>query len=415
MKQLFFLLCFSWATTIWGQVNVFDLYQRSGQFYQTEAYPAFISTTDTLLKQVRNPDLLLRMAVAHQQVGNSKIAIEYLQELAQLKICVDIDTFSVFTPLEGLTRFKKTSKKLRRNCEPINSSSLAFQLAEKTLIPEGLACHPSTGTFYLGSLAQHKVVQCGTDQGGSDLIQSGQDGLWSVLGMKVDPQRQELWLCSATEVDAAHEDAGLFGFHLKDGSLVQKILLPETDQAHLFNDLVITESKIYLTDSKAGKVWNWSRGDNTLQALNTQRDFVYPNGIAIDPSQRYLFVADAIGIRRINLIDQTEISLAPKLMAHLNGIDGLYFYENSLIAIQTAGQGSTRVVRFYLNKRLDSIRKMKILQTEHPEFVIPTTGTIYQGHFYYIANSHLRSLQPDGTIVGEEKLQGTKVFRIELQ
>lgn len=355
------------------------------------------------------------MSVAHQQIGNDKIALDYLQELGQLRVCVDIDTFSAFKSLVGLTRFKKIGKKLRRNCEPVNNSSLAFQLSEKKLIPEGIASHPSTGTFYLGSLAQRKVTTYNSAQGGRDLIKTGQDGLWSVLGMKVDPQRQALWLCSATEVDPVHEDAGLFGFDLEDGSLIQKILLPETDQAHLFNDLVITASKIYLTDSKAGKVWTWSRGETTLDALSTQKDFVYPNGIAIDPSHRYLFVADAIGIRRIDLVDQTETSLTSKPKAHLNGIDGLYFHENSLIAIQTAGQGTTRVVRFHLNKRLDGIRKMKILQTEHPEFVIPTTGTIYQGSFYYIANSHLRNLQPNGTIVREEELLGTKVFKIELQ
>ena len=415
MKHLFLLFCSSWATTICGQADVFELYQRSGQFYNTQAYHSFISTTDSLLSQVRNPDLLIRMSVAHQQIGNDKIALDYLQELGQLRVCVDIDTFSAFNSLVGLTRFKKIGKKLRRNCEPVNNSSLAFQLPEKKLIPEGIASHPSTGTFYLGSLAQRKVTTYNSAQGGRDLIKTGQDGLWSVLGMKVDPQRQALWLCSATEVDPAHEDAGLFGFDLEDGSLIQKILLPETDQAHLFNDLVITASKIYLTDSKAGKVWTWSRGETTLDALSTQKDFVYPNGIAIDPSHRYLFVADAIGIRRIDLVDQTETSLTSKPKAHLNGIDGLYFHENSLIAIQTAGQGTTRVVRFHLNKRLDGIRKMKILQTEHPEFVIPTTGTIYQGSFYYIANSHLRNLQPNGTIVREEELQGTKVFKIELQ
>mgnify|MGYP001792799278 CR=1 FL=1 len=152
-------------------------------------------------------------------------------------------------------------------------------------------------------------------------------------------------------------------FRSRDGALIDKILLPETDQAHLFNDLVLAGPKIYLTDSKAGKVWIWSRGEKTLTTLATTKDFVYPNGIAMDPTQQYLFVADAIGIRRIDLNAQTETAMIARRPVHLNGIDGLYFYKNSLIAIQVAGQGSTRVVRFYLNKKLDTVRKMEILQT----------------------------------------------------
>ena len=142
---------------------------------------------------------------------------------------------------------------------------------------------------------------------------------------------------------------------------------------------------------------------------------MYPNGIAIDAKQRVIFIADVLGIRQIDLHTKTEKKIRTKIPAHLNGIDGLYFFDRSLIAVQNAGQGKTRIVRFYLNKKMDAITKMEILQSHHPAFNLPTTGTIAKGRFYYIVNSHLRNLEPDGTILREEELEGTKIFQIDLQ
>ncbi|MBX2872056.1 MAG: hypothetical protein KTR30_08150 [Saprospiraceae bacterium] len=414
MKHLILLFIFGWTPFLWSQNNVIELYQHSGQLYASEDFARFIPTTDSLITQVRSPGLLLRMAIVQHRMGEDKIALRYLKELSNIKACVEIDTFSVFEDLKQQKRFRRIRKTFQQNCVPIHNSQLAFQLSDPKLIPEGIASHPTSGHFYIGSLAKNKVVKYHQDTGEQNFTESGQDGLWSVLGMKVDPTGKELWLCSATGADPAHQDAGLFGFHLEHGTLIDKVLLPETTEPHLFNDLVFAERKILLTDSEAGKIYEWIRGAQTVTELATQTPLVYPNGIAIDSDQRFLFVADLLGIRQINLQTRTEKKIRSKVPAHLNGIDGLYFFDRSLIAVQIAGQGRTRIVRFHLNKKMDAVRKMEILQTAHPEFVLPTTGTIYDGHFYYIANSHLRNLQPDGTLLRTAELKGTKVFKIKI-
>lgn len=415
MKHLILLFISCWTPFLWAQNNVIELYQRSGQLYAAEDFTKFIATTDSLLTQVRSPGLLLRMAVVQQQIGEEKIAVRYLRELNKLKVCVEIDTFSVFEQLRSKKRYGRIKKAFQQNCAPINNSQLAFQLSDPKLVPEGMASDPASGDFYIGSLAKDKVVKYDREAGEQNFTESGQDGLWSVLGMKVDPTGKELWLCSATGADPAHQDAGLFGFHLENGALINKILLPETTEPHLFNDLVFAGQKIVLTDSDAGKLYEWTRGNQTVTELSTQTPLVYPNGIAITPDQRFIFVADVRGVRQIDLQTKTEKKLRTKIPAHLNGIDGLYFFDHSLIAVQNAGQGRTRIVRFHLNKKMDAVRKMEILQTAHPEFVLPTTGTLYNDHFYYIANSHLRNLQPDGSIIRPEELQGTKIFKIKLR
>lgn len=415
MKHLVLLFFACWPPLLWGQANVIELYQRSGQYYASDDFARFISTTDSLITQVRSPGLLLRMAVVQHRMGEDKIAIRYLKELSKLKACVEIDTFSVLAELKHKKGFSRIRKTFQENCVPIRNSQLAFQLSDPKLIPEGIASHPVSGHFYIGSLAKNKVVEYHKDEGEQNFTESGQDGLWSVLGMKVDPTGKELWLCSATGADPAHQDAGLFGFDLEDGSLIDKVLLPETTEPHLFNDLVFAGQKIILTDSDAGRIYEWVRGEQTVTELPTATSLVYPNGVAIDLNQRFLFVADVLGIRQIDLHTKVEKKIRSKVPAHLNGIDGLYYFDRSLIAVQNAGQGRTRIVRFYLNKKMDTITKMEILQSHHPAFNLPTTGTIANGRFYYIVNSHLRNLEPDGTILRQAELEGTKIFQIDLQ
>jgi hypothetical protein len=93
----------------------------------------------------------------------------------------------------------------------------------------------------------------------------------------------------------------------------------------------------------------------------------------------------------------------------------MYFYNNSLIAIQDTGNGDDRIVRFYLDNRGQQIIKTEILQSFHPDFNIPTTGVIVKDEFYYIANSQLRNLQPDGSLTQAETLKKPLIKKLKLQ
>jgi DNA-binding beta-propeller fold protein YncE len=101
----------------------------------------------------------------------------------------------------------------------------AFSLPDKQLIPEGIAVDVKTGDFFVSSLAQWKVVK--RNQSGSiqDFVGANQDGIWSTLGMKVDPTGKELWVCSAAEFDSLNGYSGIFVFDLKTRALKRKLVL----------------------------------------------------------------------------------------------------------------------------------------------------------------------------------------------
>src|SRR3954468_24846939 len=110
---------------------------------------------------------------------------------------------------------------------PLRSSELAFTIHEKDLIPEGIAYDPTRKEFYVGSLLKRKIVRIDSSGRASNFTSEGQDGLFMVLGMKVDPKRRTLWVCSAAGKGAKEFDghAGIFKYDLRTGKLIRKYVL----------------------------------------------------------------------------------------------------------------------------------------------------------------------------------------------
>jgi hypothetical protein len=67
------------------------------------------------------------------------------------------------------------------------------------------------------------------------------------------------------------------------------------------------------------------------------------------------------------------------------GVDGLYFHRGELIATQN-GFSPKRVLRIVLDKPMRAIRRVDVLQGQHPAFGEPTLGVLRGEMFEYVAN-----------------------------
>ncbi|MCI0614980.1 hypothetical protein L0244_18475, partial [bacterium] len=115
--------------------------------------------------------------------------------------------------------------------------------------------------------------------------------------------------------------------------------------------------------------------------------FRSPQGLCFSPDEKALFVADYVrGIYAFDIKSKSSFKLQPPDSATIVGIDGLYFYKNSLIATQN-GINPNRVIRIYLNEQLNKIEQVKILESNNKLFDEITLGTIADGNFYYVGNS----------------------------
>jgi hypothetical protein len=362
----------------------------------------------------RDPDVLLALAKAKALAGDGAGAVSALSRAVAIGGGAGADTDPAFAPLRDRPAFRALLPRILENGRPVSNAKTAFTIPEADLIPEGIAWDPGSRTLFLGSLAKNKIVAIAPDGRVRDFVPSGRDGLQRVLGMKVDPARKSLWVCSA-EADAPASTtraSTLFRFDVASGRTLQKIPSPSVGK-HLFNDIAVAkDGGLFLTDSEEGAVYRLRSGRDTLEVFQPAGRFFYPNGIALSDDGRFLYVAHVLGIQAWELATGRTFDLPSPDDATLAGIDGLSFHRNALVAVQN-GMEPNRVAYFPLAPSLDRVTGTRVLERGNPAFEIPTTGAVAGDAYVFIANSQLRALTPEG-VKDPEKRKPVVILRLDL-
>lgn len=301
-------------------------------------------------------------------------------------------------------------------------STIAFTIPERDLIPEGITYDPISKAFFVGSMYKRKIVRIDSAGNVSDFTGEGQDLLTSVIGMKVDAEHQVLWAVHTGPIyipgkgltDQAMWTTGLFKYDLESHRLLRKYFPAKGSDKNGFNDLVLgSKGDVYVTATSLGAVYHLNPRTDSLILFLKNPDFMGANGICLSPDERTLFVATDKGITTIDLKSSNYTFLATSDSMETGGIDGLYFYHNSLVAVQN-GFKPTPIYQFFLDKNLKRITHRKLLVQNPPEYKSPTTGVIVGDWFYYIANSQMGKFTPEGIIFPLEKLQNVFIVKIKL-
>ena len=346
------------------------------------------------------------MALDYAKLGNYQMALSTLEEALKDTPWLDPASEPDFKPLSGCAAFRKVVTRVEARHPVTAASKIAFTVGPRDLIPEGLASDPADGSFYLSSIYHRKIVKITPEGKVSHFVAEGQDGLLGVLGIKVDPRDRSVWAASQRAGESA-----LFHFNTS-GKLLAKYA-PQEAGKHLFNDLVVTpQGDVFITDSEDASVYKLPAGPGKLVRYSLGNRY-YPNGIALSSDGKTAFVAHAFGIARMDLNDGSLVELQAAPGISTAQVDGLYFLNNSLIAIQN-GFGPNRIVRLQLAPDGKSVLSGKLLEFRSPNLELPTTGAILNGRFYYIVNAQFDHEQ-DGKLKDEDQLKPVKIAVLPLQ
>jgi len=388
--------------------------------YQKKDYRIYLEKLEKAYRVIPGYSVLMYyLSSAHALNGQKKEALNWLKKVVSTGLYFPIAGDSDFNSLKDSSQFNALLEKLEVNKRPIKNSKIAFKIKEKDLIPEGITYNPKNKTFYISSIYKRKIIAVGHDGKKTDFIASKQDDFWGGVGIKVDVHRQLLWANNRVGnhmMGYNEKEVGLAAiskYHIADKKLIKKYVLPD-GQAHLLNDIAIHDNgSLYITDTETGAIYTISPEKDRLELFIKTGNFLYPNGITLSDDQMYLFVAHLEGIARIHLQNKKIVELDHGENILLNGVDGLYFYNGSLVAIQN-DSGLNRAVRFHLNENYTGVEKMTVLDSYHPLYNIPTTGVIVEDEFYYIANSQMGSFTPDNKIFPMEKLNEVIILKVSL-
>jgi hypothetical protein len=327
------------------------------------------------------------LAIAKLHLGETREALELLKKSLAMKEGFDPSGEPAFLGWKGTKEFDDLVGQVHRDFPIVAQARLAFVTQEKDLIPEGLAYDERRKLFYMSSLNRKKIVEIDLEGKVSDFVPGDRYGLLPVLGIRLDPTDGTVWADTfedAGRTELVHFDA--------TGKLLERFG-PEDGAKHGFNDLVVRKNgEVITTDSLSNQVLRFDPRMKTFTALKIYRPLFYPNGIALADDDQTIYVADAVGIIRVDLIrgETRDLDTGPCCNA-LSGADGLYWHKGSLIAVQN-GIGSPRIAAFKLSKDGTSVTRTTVLENRTQFTVLPTTGALHGNDFYFIANSQIDNL-----------------------
>lgn len=323
------------------------------------------------------PNMLATLARAQMQAGGAKAALATLERLAKTGLALRVDNDPSFRALKDDPRFQKVVETMRANATPRAAARLVVKLPAQEWIAEDLALDGDG--FLVSSVRKSKIVRVRRDGSVSDFAATP----YSAFALQRAGKR--LWVSSAAIAHGEGFSAAIAGkgavlrLDPKSGRELARF-----EQRGNLGDLTVAKNgDVFVTDSTGGGVFRLR--DGKFEALTAEREFLSPQTPALAPGEKALYVPDyPAGIARLDLATRQVSWLKNPQGCALTGIDGMYAYRDSLLAIQN-GTSPKRILRLRLAG--DVVAACEVLEQNSPGLGEPSHGVLAGRDFYFIANA----------------------------
>lgn len=361
-----------------------------------------------------SPDALLELARADARLGNASAALWRLQTIARMGVVEPaVTSLPDFASLRSSSQFRTIRATMSSNEQPVGHAYRALTIRDARLLPEDIAYDDATHRFFITSVLERRIVALAPDASLRPFVRAPDD--WPMLAVKIDAARRVLWATETALTGFRNIPKADWGrsavllYDLRSARLLQRIDGPRAGQ---LGDATLTPNgDLLVSDSSGGNLYLARRGTATLQAVDTQH-FVSPMTPAFAPTGA-IYVADyvrGIGVIAVHTRRVLWMPMADRYA--LQGVDGLYWHDGRLIAIQN-GLAPERVMLFALDASGMRIASQRPIDSGAVR-LDPTHGVIVGDDFYYIANSGWNQLAPDGTIRPGARLTAATVMHARL-
>jgi DNA-binding beta-propeller fold protein YncE len=419
MRSFVFIVALLPCLSSFAQPNFQNLLNQAREAQRNGDHPRFYQTILEAHKvHPYHQGVLFNAARAAALNNKPEEAITFLRKAIFVKADFDLKNPD-FKSLEGRDDFEKIRTLQSELLKPIVNSDTAFIINDRTAHIESITAGEIKNTFYLGSIHKRKIIRVDEKGNTINFTKTAQDGLCSVFGLKVDPSKKYLWACSSPMAEMEKYDStarsAVFKYDIKSGKMLQRFE-PIENKDYIFGDLTLDQKgNVYVSDSKNNIIFIVNEKTQRLDQYFSSPDFWNLQGITFSKDGRYLFIADYIkGIFRLDTKDKSLKLLPANFEESLKSIDGLTFYNNTLIAIQNAVV-PMRVTQYKLNKNLDALSGYTIIDRGHAAFNEPTIGCITDDTLYYIGNSLWSGYDDKHQLKKFEDLQEVVVLKAGLK
>jgi hypothetical protein len=383
-------------------------------------WPAYLAAAKEFQQFLNSsPSSLATLARAYALNNDIASALHALEQFAAMGQASDvIEKSPDFVAVRKLSEFAALKAAMEANQAPVTRASMAFPLDPLAgLIAEDVAYDTDPKkTFYFTTVLGKKIFSATFDGHILEFATSPSD--LPLLALKVDSRRGLLWVTAVGLRDfrgvaaTAQGTSELLCYEIGSHKLLQRIQGPANSALGDF--AIARNGDLILSDNKGGGIYLLPEGSSSLQRIDNG-EFVSPQTPAISPNGKLIFVPDyARGIGVLNRATKQVRWLDSQNKFALAGIDGLYFANGKLLAVQN-GSSPERVVLFSLSKTLASITSETVIEHATETLGDPTHGVVVANAFYYIASSGWDALDDQGSLKTDAKPTPPRLMRFQLQ
>lgn len=341
-------------------------------------------------------------------------AVRFLKQAILTNASFDL-TLDELKGLKDDVDFKNLLTLQRDLLKPVVNSQQAYVLRDRSLHPEAIAL--GKRGLYATSVHKRKIILV-HGSGTTDFTKEAQDQLTSVLALKLDEANNVLWASASPLPEMKNFDStatsSVFKYDLQTRKLLAKYDHVQSTHSVLGDLILSKEGKVFISDSEGNTIFTLDESSKKIIPWFTSPEFQSIQGITFSDDERYLFIADYIrGIYRLDVKTKNLSLILNTREVSLKSIDGLLWYQNSLIAIQN-GTTPMRVTRYYLSTDLSTITDFKIIDRAHPSFNEPTNGCLVNNTLYYIANSQWSGYDANHQPKPNDQLQDIIILKADL-
>jgi SMP-30/gluconolaconase/LRE-like protein len=380
-----------------------------------EAARRTIAAIENLLRErPSDPTLWFYLSRFQSQAGDARASVDALEKVVQLGEGF-LPARDGFERVWNDDRFRATRARLEAKLARLDYAPTAFELEDRLVIPEGIAYDAPSKTFFVGSIAQHRILRVNEMQNVSEFAGS-ESKLDAVLGLAVDAPRRILYAVSTTAVTRAGEARPrntVVAFEIDTHRQLRRYDIPDAKQ---LNDVAVAPGgRVFVSDSSSGAVYELPvKTPAAARVVLPAGQFRGTNGLAVSADAKRLYIAHSTGLGVIDIDSGVAQRVVNDTRENIAAIDGLYAWQGQLIGVENVTNPG-RVVLITLSPDGGRVTKVQtMLSHHHTALYEPTTGAVTPNGFFLLAATGVSHYNRDGVIEKPDSIPQPAVVRIPL-
>lgn len=370
-----------------------------------------------------NADFMRQKVMAYAMSGETAKAFNMMLNMQQQGLSENWDEVDEVASLRPFPLYEHLNRLMKEAGNPLGNPRIMTTIEGRHSMPEALAYDGRNGRLFAGTVRDGQVLVRAEEDEDWQVFASRETlpGLMSVFDLLADEERNHLWIATGAAPQYRNLRPADFGrtalikLDLQTGELLGEYRVLPDGQPHLLGAMTqADDGTIYAADTLSPFVYRLRPEDERPSILLGNPIFTGLRGIALSSDQQRLYLSDyELGLFFFNLDDLGGFKVGTPDNLNAAGIDGLYRWNDSLVAVQN-GVSPQRVMRLDMDSSGTRVANVAPLVVAQPEFDTPTFGTIEGNDLIFLAASHWSRVDGNGRPL-QRPLPDVPVMRVDVE